>query len=66
MLHIDMEKLKGKTYTNKDNVTFICVGYGQNPSTGANYVVGANYDATTQKSIVATDLFRDVKFDGEI
>jgi hypothetical protein len=66
MLQIEFEKLKGKTFTDNLGNKFICIGYGQAPDTGANYVVGAIYDQQRNDTMLKSALIKDVKFEGNL
>jgi len=71
MLNIDLTVLKGKTFIctntkNDPNTEYTCIGVGQNPETGVNYVVGVVFDAPNNRSEIKTELIKDVKFIGNI
>jgi len=74
MLQVDLKYFIGKQYYKSDpNLTYVCVGVGQSPDTGANYVVGALVEnsanpqsASPTQSSVRTDLLKDVTFIGDI
>jgi hypothetical protein len=68
MLSINETAIVGATFQVLDpNITYTCIGYGQDPTTGANYVVGVQYDSVNNRSIVRTFLFKDanLKFTGK-
>ena len=43
-----------------------CIGYGQNPDNGKNYIVGACFDNANNRTYIATYLFDDIIFMGNI
>ncbi len=63
MLNIKESKLIGRHYTSEDSSkngrTFTCIGYGQNPTTGAMFLVGEFTNAAGETKI-DTDLFRSI------
>lgn len=64
MLHIDTTQLVNATYavTSNPSETFTCIGYGQHPTTGVNYVVGVKYDSVNNRNSYPTHLLKDVVF----
>jgi hypothetical protein len=60
--------LEGKRFTRPgapgNNETYICIGVGQAPE-GTNYVVGALWDSVRNVSIIRTELFKNVEFEGD-
>jgi len=61
MLNINETYLNGATYFVHDpNHTYICIGYGQNPEDGTNYVIGMDTDA--KQTVIRSHLLRDVVF----
>lgn len=68
MLNVNTKFLEGKKFFVPGGTQdrFICIGVGQNPDSGAVYVVGASYDATRNVSVIRTELFKSVEFDGDI
>jgi hypothetical protein len=68
MLHINLAALEGQTfYTALDSSKHIeCIGFGQDPTSAANYVVGATWDQASNRTVVRTFLLKDVTFIGKI
>ena len=66
MLHINFDSIKDKSFTVSaalaDNNIYKCIGYGQNPSSGADYIVGTVSDAATGNSTIKTFLLKQVTF----
>jgi len=68
MLHINLAALEGQSfYTAIDsNTHYECIGYGQDPTSAANYVVGSRWDQASNRCTVRTFLFKEVTFIGKI
>lgn len=67
MLYIDQTKLVGKEFvstTDPSNTKYDCIGYGQSPETGANYLVGARFDSANNRTEIFTILLKDIKILG--
>jgi hypothetical protein len=65
MLNIRIETLEGKPYIStldQTSTEWICIGYGQDPKSGVNYVVGTQWDQVNNRSHIATHLLKDVTF----
>ena len=73
MLHIDL-KIIEKKYSSRNSVKgnisdpypYTCIGYGQAPDTGVNYIVGTFYDPQQNKTSIFTHLLKDVDFEGDL
>jgi hypothetical protein len=68
MLHIELDKIKGATFNSPHDpkIVYTTVGYGQNPESGADYVVGVEWDQASNRTSIRTFLFKDVKFNGNV
>lgn len=68
MLHIDPSTIIGQCFVgNMDaNCQYLCIGYGQDPTSAANYVVGEHWDQASNRTSIKTFLFKEVKFIGKI
>lgn len=68
MLNVDITALKGqKFFKNGDQSTeYTCIGVGQNPQSGALYVVGLIFDSANNRTEIKTELFKDVRFMGKL
>ncbi len=68
MLTINNKSVEGQTFTTTnltDSTTeWICLGYGQDPKSGVNYVVGTTFDSVNNRSRIVTFLLKDVSFRG--
>lgn len=53
-------------YESPNGVTYTCIGYGENPSTGALYVIGSVWDQTSNRTTISTHLLKEVKFIGKV
>lgn len=64
MINIDTTTLINATYaiTNNPNDFFTCIGYGQHPTTGVNYIVGLKFDSVNNRNSYPTHLLKDVVF----
>ena len=67
------EKIIGAEFESTDiknpatlNNTYTCIGYGQNPDAGANYIVGSLYDSVNNRTLISTHLIATVRFKGKI
>jgi len=69
MLQIKNEIIDGASFDiNGPNgsITYTCIGHGQNPASGADYIVGATYDHVNNRTNVKTFLLREVTFKGDL
>jgi len=68
MLHIDPNTIIGQCFVTQidANTQFLCIGYGQDPTSAANYVVGEHWDQASNRTSIKTFLFKEVKFMGKI
>jgi hypothetical protein len=69
MLHINLAALEGQSFvgTGVDTTTeYVCIGYGQSPSDGANYIVGQTWDQASNRTIIQTFLFKNLRFIGKL
>jgi len=69
MLNINTKAVEGKTfYKNNDQslTEHTCIGVGQAPDTGANYVVGVAWDQANNRSKVDTFLLKDITWVGQL
>lgn len=59
MLTLDLNKIVDITYKDiKSNIVYTCIGFGQDPNNGSNYLIGISKDGKT----IASALFRDIQF----
>jgi len=67
MLNINTKTLEGSSFTVRDpNITYTCIGYGQDPTSAANYVVGITWDQANNRTSIKTFLFKEVTFVGKL
>lgn len=67
MLNINFSTIEGLEFTAFDpNIHYKCIGFGQHPTEGVNYAVGAYYDSTNNRTEIKTFLLKDVKFLGNL
>lgn len=69
MLNIDTKSvlvIGAGFYKTDPHMTYICIGYGQDPTSGANYIVGKEFDSTNNRTTIKTFLFREVTFVGQL
>lgn len=70
MLSINIKSVEGQLFTTPnlpDTTTeWTCLGYGQDPKSGVNYVVGTTFDSVNNRSRIATFLIKDVSFKGQV
>lgn len=68
MLNIQEKSIIGaEFYTKLDsNTIYTCIGYGQNPSSGAMFFIGTVWDSTNNRSRVDSFLLKDVTFKGNL
>jgi len=70
MLNITIKTVEGGIFTTpglSDTTTeWTCIGYGQDPKSGVNYVVGTTWSQINNHSRLATFLIKDVVFKGQI
>lgn len=69
MININLKYIEGQKYfsTGADSATeYTCVGFGQSPSDGANYIVGASWDQASNRTLICTHLFKNVRFLGKL
>ena len=69
MLHINLTALQDKIFvgTGVDTTTqWTCIGYGQDPTSAANYVVGMSWDQASNRTIIKTFLLKEVRFHGNL
>lgn len=68
MLSINSKTIEGqKFFKNGDTaIEYTCVGYGQNPSSGAMFIVGSSWDQQNNRSRIDTFLFKEVAFVGQL
>lgn len=64
-MYIDPSAIIGKTFVSTVDPTseFKCIGYGQNETF---LIIGSTFDSTSNRSIVRTFKFSDVKFKGDL
>jgi hypothetical protein len=65
MLYIDPIVIGQKFYKNDPDIIYTCVGYGQDPTSAANYVIGQLWNQTDNRTKVSTHLFKEVTFMGQ-
>jgi len=67
MLYINTKSIEGQTFYKSDpNVSYTCIGYGQSPETGSNYVVGTSWDQASNRTTISTFLLKDITFIGQL
>lgn len=69
MLNVNLDAIKGKTFIKNGvggAVEYTCIGVGLNPQSGALYVVGLIFDAPNNRTEIKTELFKDVRFMGDL
>jgi hypothetical protein len=68
MLYLDEIIFKSATFTTKQSPgdTYFFTGYGQDPTTGVNYIGGMKYDSVNNRTIVSTHLLKDILFVGNL
>jgi hypothetical protein len=69
MLSINTEAIVGQPFrsTGVDTTTeYTCIGYGQDPRSAANYVVGMWWDQPSNRTHVSTFLLKEVRFVGKL
>ena len=68
MLSINQIVLDGAQFPspNDSSIIYTSIGFGQDPTSGANYIVGVEWDAVSNKTSIRTFLLKDVKFVGKI
>lgn len=67
MLHINSTTIEGQVFTANDpNTTYLCIGYGQDPTSAANYVIGECWDQTNNRTKIKTFLLKDISFIGQL
>ena len=67
MLIINEATIIGQCFTVTDpNNHYVCIGYGQDPASAANYVVGECWDQTNNRTDIKTYLFKNVTFIGKL
>ncbi len=70
MLNINIKSVEGVIFTTPhlpDPTTeWTTLGYGQDPKSGVNYVVGTTFDSVNNRSRIATFLIKDVEFKGQL
>ena len=67
MLSINTKTLEGAQFTVRDpNIIYTCIGYGQDPTSAANYVVGTIWDQSNNRTSIKTFLLKEVVFIGQL
>jgi hypothetical protein len=69
MLNITIKTVENQLFTSTmdpGSSQWTCIGYGQDPKSGVNYVVGTTFDSVNNRSRMATFLIKDVTFIGPI
>jgi hypothetical protein len=67
MLNINPHSIIGQSFTvNDPNISYLCIGYGQDPTSAANYVVGECWDQPSNRTKISTFLFKQVTFVGQL
>lgn len=69
MLNISLKTMERQLFTaasDPGNLEWTCVGYGQDPKSGVNYIVGTTFDSTNNRSRLNTFLIKDVTFKGPV
>lgn len=67
MLSISAASIIGQSFTVRDpNINYLCIGYGQDPTSAANYVVGELWDQASNRTQIRTFLFKEVTFIGQL
>ena len=69
MLDIDAKLIRGQHFystTSTNTTQYICIGVGQNPASGVDYIVGMEFDSTNNRTLIHTHLLKNVTFKGNL
>lgn len=69
MLSIADQLIRGQHFyssSNTNNTEYTCIGFGQNPASGVDYVIGMDFDSTNNRTIISTHLLKNVTFKGNL
>jgi hypothetical protein len=72
MLNINSNYIVGATfnvhgvYEIDPNTVWICIGYGQDPKSATNYIVGITHNTSNDSTTIKTHLLKDVVFSGHL
>lgn len=61
---LQLKNFEGQIFTSSTGTEYVCVGYGIGSDATSAFLVGANYDAVSDKTTFKTILLRDVTMKG--